>query len=389
MIKKICVVTGARSDFGLMRLLMDEIKNTNKLELQIIALGMHFSIDFGETYKEIEDNGFVIDRKIETLLDSDSAVGCVKSMGLVFLGMADALDQIKPDCVVVLGDRSEIFSAASAAATFRIPVIHIHGGEITEGAIDDSFRHAITKLASLHFVAADTYRQRVVQMGENPKNVHVVGGLGVDLIKNTALLDRNAVERKLGIKFGERNLLVTFHPVTNGQIGSMEQFSELLDALATVKDVTIIFTLPNSDEQGRQLMNMVKKFVNQNPHTYVFESMGQLLYLSCLALVDGVVGNSSSGILESPAMKKGSINIGDRQSGRIRADSVIDCLPNSIAITKAIELLLSRDHQNRSMNTISPYGEGGASKMIVDILKDTQLGDLPRKSFFDIKGNLG
>lgn len=382
--RKICVITGTRAEYGLLRWVMQGIKDDADLTLQIIATGMHLSPEFGLTYREIEKDGFRIDRKVEMLTSSDTAVGIAKSMGLGLIGFADALSELKPDLIVLLGDRFEIFAAASAALVARIPLAHLHGGETTEGAFDEALRHSITKMAHLHFVAAEEYRRRVIQLGEQPERVFLVGGLGIDNIKRLQLLDRTALEESLDFKFGPKNLLITFHPVTLETATAEAQLAELLAALAALEDTHLIFTMPNADTDGRKLIAMVNAFVAQNANARAYTSLGQLRYLSCIAQVDGVVGNSSSGLAEVPSFKKGTINIGDRQRGRLQAASVIQCDPTRQSIGAAIETLYSSGFQGRSNSVRNPYGDGGASEKILNVIKHAPLAGLEKKSFHDL-----
>lgn len=382
--RKICIITGTRAEYGLLRWVMQCIKDDAELTLQIIVTGMHLSPEFGLTYKAIEQDGFQIDRMVEMLMSSDTSVGIAKSMGLGMIGFADAFHDLQPDLIVVLGDRFEIFSAVSASLVARIPVAHIHGGETTEGAFDEALRHSITKMSHLHFVAAEPYRQRVIQMGEQPDRVFLVGGLGVDNIKRLQLLDRPALEALLDFKLGHKSLLITFHPVTLENATAEKQMEELLVALANLKDTQLIFTLPNADTDGRVLIKMVQNFVAEHTNARAYDSLGQLRYLSCLSQVDGVVGNSSSGLTEVPSFMKGTINIGDRQRGRLQADSVINCKPTHSSILKALRLLYSDDFQMRLHKVINPYGEGGASSKIVNILKHYPVEDIAKKSFYDL-----
>lgn len=387
MIRKICVITGSRAEYGLLRWVMQGIKEDPDLALQIIATGMHLSPEFGLTYLEIEQDGFDIDRKVEMLTSSDTPVGTTKSMGLGLIGFADALNELRPDLIVVLGDRFEIFSAVSAALVARIPVAHLHGGETTEGAFDEALRHSITKMAHLHFVAAEAYRQRVLQLGEQPNRVFLVGGLGIDNIKRMQLLDRAALEVSLDFKFGPKNLLIAFHPATLETATATNQMEELLAAVATLKDTQLIFTLPNADTDGRALIGMVKQFVAQHSNARAFTSLGQLRFLSCIAQVDGVVGNSSSGLAEVPSFKKGTINIGDRQRGRLQAASVINCEPIRGSIATALVQLYSPSFQAGLCHVINPYGEGGASQKVVDALKHTVIAGIVKKTFHDLPVN--
>jgi len=383
--RKICVVTGTRAEYGLLHWVIDGIAKSPVLELQLIATGMHLSPEFGLTVQEIEADGHRIDRNVEMLLSSDTPVGITKSMGLGMIGFADALAELQPDLLLVLGDRFEIFAAASAALIARIPIAHIHGGELTEGAFDDSIRHSITKMAHLHFVAAEEYRQRVIQLGEEPDRVFRVGGLGVDNIQRLELLTRHELEAAIDFRFLSRNLLVTFHPVTLEKDTCASQMDQLLAALGELQDTGLIFTMPNADTDGRILFKKIKNFCNDRVHARAYTSLGQLRYLSCVRHVDGVVGNSSSGIAEVPSFKKATINIGDRQRGRLKATSVIDCEPNTFSILQAISLSFSTDFLRILKTTENPYGSAGASDAIIRKLEDTKLADnLSKKSFYDI-----
>lgn len=382
--RRVCVVTGTRAEFGLLQRLMDLIQDHEALELQVIATGMHLSPEFGLTYREIEAAGFSIDRKIECLLSADTSSAVAKSMGLGLIGFADAYAALQPDLLVVLGDRFEILSAVSAALVSRIPVAHLHGGETTEGAFDEGIRHAITKMSHLHFVAADEYRNRVIQLGEQPERVFRVGGLGVDNITRLPLLSREALEESLGCTMARRNLLITFHPVTLEQATSEQQMQELLAALAVLPDTRLIFTLPNADTDSRVLIRMVQDFVATHEQARAYTSLGQLRYLSLMREVDAVVGNSSSGLAEAPSFRIGTINIGDRQRGRLKADSVIDCPPEREAIGQALAQLYSEDFQTSLAGVRNPYGEGGAAEHILRVISDYPLDDILKKSFHDL-----
>ena len=382
--RKICVVTGSRAEYGLLRWLMEDICKTSGLELQIIATAMHLSPEFGLTYREIENDGFSIDRKVEMLLSSDTPSGLAKSMGLGLICFGDALQQLQPDIMLVLGDRFELFSAVAAAMVARIPVAHLHGGESSEGAFDEAIRHSITKMSHLHFVAAEEYRKRVIQLGEHPDRVFLVGGLGIDNIKKLNLLDRSELETFLKFKLGPKNLLITFHPVTLEKKSSAIQMTELLAALETLEDTHLIFTMPNADTDGRVLIEIIDQFVAKHPNARSYTSLGQLRYLSCIRHVDGVVGNSSSGLIEVPSFAKGTINIGDRQRGRLKADSVIDCNPDRKSITNALQHLYSDTFLKKLQYVHNHYGEGGASKKIVKILQDHPLESILKKSFHNL-----
>ncbi|MFU8820523.1 MAG: UDP-N-acetylglucosamine 2-epimerase [Gammaproteobacteria bacterium] len=381
--KKVCVVTGSRAEYGLLRWVMEGIRDSQVLELQLVVTGMHLSPEFGLTLREIEADGFKVDRKVEMLLSSDSPVGVTKSLGLGVIGFADALAELKPDLLLVLGDRYEIFAAASAAMIARIPIAHIHGGETTEGAIDEAIRHSITKMSHLHFVAAEEYRRRVIQLGEHPDRVFLVGGLGVDSIRRLRLLGRAELEAALDFKLGPRNLLVTFHPVTLEDNTSAVHMEGLLAALGELEDTHLIFTMPNADTDGRVLFKQIERFCEKHPHAKAFTSLGQLKYLSCVQHVDGVVGNSSSGLAEVPSFEKGTINIGARQRGRLQAASVINCEPQYRSIRLALERLFSTQFQRQLTSVESPYGAGGAASAITETLERLTLDTLLDKSFQD------
>ena len=381
--RKICVVTGSRAEYGLLYWLMKEININNELMLQIVVTGMHLSEEFGNTYLQIEKDGFHIDKKVDISLKSDTELGISKSMGLGVIGFADAFNKLQPDLIVVLGDRFEIFSAASAALIAKIPVAHIHGGEVTEGVIDESIRHSITKMSHLHFAATDEYRKRIIQLGEQPGKVFNVGGLGIDNINKLKLLTKADFENAINFELGEKNLLITFHPVTLEKSTSVIQFQELLDSVSELRDTKIIFTKANSDTDGRIINTLIDDYVAIHKNTVAFKSMGQLNYLSALQFMDAVVGNSSSGLIEAPSFKIGTINIGDRQRGRIKVPSVISCLPKKSDIDSAFNKMYSREFQNTLDKIENAYGNGGASKEIVNIIKSVDLHDIIKKPFYD------
>ena len=382
--RKICVVTGSRADYGLLRLVMKGIKAEPSLTLQIIATGMHLSPTFGLTNKAIESDGFEVDRKVACLSSSDSPVDIAEATAKALSGCAKAFDELKPDLVLVLGDRFEIFAACSAAFLARIPIAHVHGGEVTVGAYDEAFRHSITKMSIIHFVATEEYKKRVIQLGENPSTVHLVGGLGVDAIKDLKLLNKEEIEQTLGIKFADKSLLITFHPATLETQSPGEQIRELLASLSNRSDTTLIFTMPNADTGGFEIMEQIKDFVDKNDNAYAYKSLGQLNYLSCMAIVDGVVGNSSSGILEAPTLKVGTVNIGHRQLGRIQSHSVIDALANKESIDKALIKLFSPEFKSTLNDYRSPFGEGGASRKILRVLSDFKPEKTIQKFFYDL-----
>ncbi|MBT3935424.1 MAG: UDP-N-acetylglucosamine 2-epimerase (hydrolyzing) [Bacteroidetes bacterium] len=383
--KKICVITGTRAEYGLLYWLMKGIQADNTLELQLIATGMHLSPEFGLTYMEIKQDGFPLDYKVEMLLSSDTPSSISKSTGLGLIGFADAFNLLKPDGVIALGDRYEIFAACTAAFFARIPIVHIHGGETTAGAFDEALRHSITKMATLHFVAAEQYRKRVIQLGEHQDRVFNVGALGVENIKRMNLLQKEELEEILKFRFGEKTLLVTFHPVTLEQDSSCNQFNELLTCLDKLENTKIIFTKANADTDGRIINIMIDEYVNGNEkNSIAFTSMGQLNYLSSMKYVDAVVGNSSSGVLEAPSFKIGTINIGDRQKGRIIAKSIINCSPDRGSILKAIEKLYSADFSRDLKSLVNPIDGGIVSDKIIDKIKSIDCNQYIKKEFFDL-----
>ena len=335
--KKICVISGSRAEYGLLRPLMKAIQGSSKLKLQLIVTGMHLSPEFGLTYKKIEKNNFHIDKKIEMVVSADTPSAIAKSTGLGVIGFADAFSELQPDMLLLLGDRYEILAASFSGMVARIPIAHIHGGETTQGAFDESIRHAITKMSWWHFVATEQYAKRVVQLGEDPSRVFNVGGLGVDLIKQLKLLSKRQLSDQTNINFRKKNIVVTFHPVTLENYTSGKHFRALLDALLDFPDINVIFTKPNADTDGRVIIDMIDNFTSVHSERSIsFTSMGNLRYLSTLQFVDGVVGNSSSGLIEAPFFKIGTVNIGDRQKGRMMSRSIINCKPSYEDIKRSI-----------------------------------------------------
>ena len=383
--RKLCVVTGSRAEYGLLRWVMEGVKNHPDLVLQVVTTGMHLSPEFGNTYTEIEKDGFVIDKKIPILNGQDSPDAIAKAMGAGMIGFSDALTELKPDLLVLLGDRFEIFSAAAVALVARIPIAHIHGGETTEGLIDEAIRHSITKMSHFHFVATETYRKRVVQLGESPDRVFNVGGLGVDVISKLEIIPREQLEDEMQFEFQKNNLIVTFHPVTLEHNSASRQVTELLRALGQFPDLGLIITLPNSDTEGKAIAPLLTEFARKNPKSKVYKSLGSKKFLSCLALVDGVIGNSSSGLLEAPTLRKGTINIGDRQRGRLMANSVIQCEPLAKNIERALLEFYSADFQHLLATVDSPYGKAGASEKIVSTLSQLDLTGIGKKVFHDLE----
>lgn len=384
--RKICVVTGTRAEYGLLCRLMQEIQSDGRMELQIIATGAHLSPEFGMTYREIEKAGFVINEKVEMLLSSDTPVGVTKSMGLALVGFADAFARLMPDIVVVLGDRYEILAAAEAAMVANIPIAHIHGGEITAGAIDDSMRHAISKMAQLHFVAAPEYRKRVLQLGENPAHVYEVGAVGIDNIVGMALMPLRELEESLQFPLGDKFFLVTYHPVTIEAARQADALQNLFDALDLFPDYRILITKSNSDAGGREINRRLDEYTAaRKERAACYASLGQLRYLSAMKYASAVVGNSSSGLLEAPVLKKPTVNIGSRQQGRLRSPSVIDCAEGKDAIAEALRKAVSAEFRRGLDNMAIPYADGKIARRIKDVLRDVELEGLFQKRFFDLK----
>ncbi len=383
--RKICVVTGSRAEYGLLYWLMRGLDSDQDIALQIIVTGMHLSSEFGLSYKEIEKD-FKIDSKLDILTSSDTSVDTSKSMGLAHISFAEAYEELKPDIIVALGDRYEIFSAVSAAMVARIPVAHLHGGESTEGVIDEAMRHSITKMSHLHFTATEEYKNRVIQLGEHPSRVFNVGGMGIENVKRMKLLNKGEFEESIGAKLNKKNILVTYHPVTLEDNTSTDQFLELLYAIDELDETNIIFTKANSDTGGRIINQLIDEYVaKNNSKAIVFTSLGQLRYLSAMQYIDAIVGNSSSGLIEAPTFNIGSINIGDRQKGRLKSDSVIDCLPNRESIKKAFEKLYSKRFQSSIKVAKNPYGDNCASIRIIEVLKTIELKNILKKEFFNIE----
>ena len=384
--RKICIVTGTRAEYGLLYWLMKEFQSDSDLQLQIIATGMHLSPEFGLTYKQIESDGFLIDAKVEMLLSSDTPVGITKSIGLGVIGFADALENLKPDIIVLLGDRFEILAVAQAALIAKIPVAHIHGGELTEGAMDESIRHSITKLAQLHFVAAESYRKRVIQMGEIPDHVFNFGAPGLDHLAKMDWILKEELEGELKMSLSSPLFLVTHHPVTLEGKDPAELMQQLLYALESFSEANIVFTYPNSDTGGRVLIELIDSFVAKNQsRCKAFVSLGQRKYLSLMRISDIILGNSSSGITEAPALKKATVNIGDRQKGRLKAKTILDCMEEKNSIVNTINQCLSSEFQSSLNTSNSLYGYGNVSKKIKEQIKSFDLRI--RKTFFDLEFN--
>lgn len=383
---KICIVTGTRAEYGLLKPLIEKISADNEFTLQLLVTGAHLSPEFGLTYRQIEADGYEIDAKVEMLLSSDTAEGITKSMGLGMIGYADALKRLSPDLMVILGDRYEMLSVASTALIFRIPIAHIHGGELTEGAYDDAIRHAITKMSALHFASTEIYRQRIIQLGEQPERVFNVGAIGLDNFRSLQLLTKRELEEDLNIEFKKFNYLIGFHPETLSNQSIEFQFNELIQAIDKENNSFFVFTKANADTGGRIINQLIDLYVKEYPNKAVlFDSLGTLRYLSMLAQVTALIGNSSSGIVEAPSAKTATINIGDRQKGRIMAESIINCCANENEISNAISIAKSDDFRIKVKGMLNPYGDGLASSRIVEVFKSISTDKLNLKTFYDIQ----
>ena len=382
---KICFITGTRAEYGLMRWIIQGVHDDRDIKLQIIVTGMHLSPEFGLTFKEIEKDGFAINKKIEILLSSDTPVGISKSTGLGLISISEAVSELNPDLIVLLGDRFESFASATAAMIARIPIAHIHGGESTEGLLDEPIRHAISKMSHLHFTSTEVYRKRIIQMGENPSRVYNSGAPGLDNIYKLKLKNKKELFDKLSLRTDDKYFLITFHPVTLEKNTAEIYIDELLNALGEFSDYKLIFTMPNADTDGRIIYQKIQKYFSDNPSKgELYKSLGQLNYLSALKYSSLVIGNSSSGLIEAPSFKVPTINIGNRQKRRVKAKSVIDCEPNKTSIVKAIKMGLSNEFLKKTKSVINPYGNGGASEKICDIIKSANLKGIIFKEFYQI-----
>lgn len=383
--RKICVVTGSRAEYGLLYWLLKDLQNHAGLTLQLVVTGMHLSSQFGLTVRNIEADGFVPDAKVDMLVSSDTPAGIAKSIGLGTIGFAGVLEQLQPDVLVVLGDRFEIFAAAQAAMCARIPIAHIHGGELTEGVIDEAIRHAITKMSHLHFVATEEYRNRVIQLGESPDRVWNVGALGVEAIRRAQLLSRLELSNAIGFDITRPYFLVTYHPVTLHHARNGEGVRPLLGALEAFPHHRILLTGVNADTDNVEIHDAIKAFAGKHAgRVYSTMSLGQQGYLSAMRYADVVVGNSSSGLIEAPSFRVPTVNIGDRQRGRVRAKTVIDVAADEGAIVSGIKKALSPLFRVRLRNMVSPFGDGKSAARITKILATHPLHDLLMKRFWDV-----
>lgn len=384
--KRICIITGTRAEYGLLKPVIERINKDKELELYLIATGAHLSPEFGLTYKEIEDDGYIINKKIEMLLSADTPNSIVKSMGVEMIGLADALEDARPDMVVILGDRYEMLAAASAAMIHRIPIAHIHGGEATEGLIDEAVRHAITKMSYLHFASTAAYRKRIIQLGESPERVFSVGSLGVENIKTVKLLEKEVLEKSFGFKLGINTIMVTYHPVTLEKESSAEQFDNLLRVLESRTDWNIIFTKTNSDTDGRIINQMIDRFVAKNKgRSIAYTSLGQVRYLSVLKYCSMVVGNSSSGIIEVPSFHIPTVDIGDRQKGRVASGSIIHCGTSVESIDNALCKAMQEEFRENIKKERNPYEGDNTSAEIVSTMKHFLQKRIDiKKKFYDL-----
>lgn len=388
MTRKICVVTGTRAEYGQLARVMKLIQASSDTQLQIVATNMHLSPKYGNTYKEIENDGFNIDYRV-SIIDDDSpndAQAIVMEMSRALAGFGKAYSVLQPDLVLVLGDRYEILAAATAALIERIPIAHIAGGEITEGAFDDSIRHCITKLSHLHFTSTDDYRKRVIQLGEDPQRVFYVGALGVENIKSLPLLSKEEIERDLEFILDGNTILVTYHPVTLGSRSAKDDIDDFLAALDEKKDLRVVFTMPNSDTGGQVIVDAINNFVAKNPgRSKAFKSLGVKRYLSVMRQIAAVVGNSSSGLVEVPSFGIPTLNIGDRQKGRMAANSVFNCKTDKDSIIKGLDVVLSNEFKDKAEETHNPYDKEGTAQAIFNVISTYPLAGLKQKHFYDIK----
>lgn len=382
--KSIAIVTGTRAEYGLLKPLIKAIDDADNFNMQLLVTGMHLSEKYGNTINEIEADGFPITAKIDSHLEGDSDVDISNTIAETTKGFAQVLHQLNPDLMIVLGDRSEIFAAATAATVKGVPIAHLHGGETTEGAYDEAFRHSITKMSHWHFTSTEAYKKRVIQLGEQPERVFNVGAIGIDSIVNLQLMSKSEFEASISYKLNKRNILITFHPVTLENNTSQTQFNALLSVLDKIEDVTLIFTKPNSDKDGTIISRQIDDYVASHPEKSVaFTSLGQKRYLSALQYMDVVIGNSSSGIIEVPLFKIPTINIGDRQKGRLMPKSVVNCLPEETDIKHALNTAFSAEFIVSIANLKSNYGNGTATDQIMAILNSKPWPQI-KKSFFDL-----
>lgn len=383
--KKISILTATRAEYGLLKKIIEKLNMSEELDVRIVATGAHLSPEFGLTFKEIEKDGFTIDEKIEILLSSDTPSSISKSMGLAMISFADYFSKLNPDLLIVLGDRYETLAVATAAMNQRIPIAHLYGGETTEGAIDESIRHAITKLSYLHFTSTDEYRKRVIQLGEHPSRVYTVGAIGIENVLNEELLSKSELERDLGTSLSKPYAMVTFHPVTLENNSSEKQIQSLLEVCKEHSDLNFIFTKANADAEGRIINQFIDDYAKESSNIIAFTSLGMRRYLSALKYCSLVIGNSSSGLVEAPSFGVPTVNIGDRQKGRLQASSVLNCEPEQDSISQALDRATSKDFKENALRTINPYGDGVTSDKIVKVIKEYMIDHEIniKKKFYD------
>lgn len=384
--KKIAVLTATRAEYGLLKRIIVALNNTKEFEAEVVVTGAHLSPEFGLTYLDIQEDHIPIAKKIEILLSSDTPIGISKSMGLAMISFAEYFDESRPDALIVLGDRYETLAVCCAAMNARIPIVHLYGGETTEGAVDEAIRHSITKMSYLHFTATEQYRRRVIQLGEHPDRVFTVGAMGIENILTTKLLSKRELEESISFSLERPYAVVTFHPVTLESESAKTQFEEILSAFTRHDEMKYIFTKANADADGRIINRMIEEYVSGNANAICFESLGSLRYLSALKYSSMVIGNSSSGLLEVPSFKVPTINIGDRQKGRMQADSVINCRADAMEIDKAMQLVCSKEFRDKIADVKNPYGDGKTSEKIVEVLKDVFVHNEVnlKKKFYDL-----
>ena len=383
--RKVCIVTGTRAEWGLLSPIARELQHHPDVELQIVVTNMHLMERYGLTVNNILAEGFKVDCRVPLPENNGSQADVARATGACMSGMASAFEQLRPDLVVILGDRTEMLATASAATIMRIPIVHLHGGEETQGAIDNSIRHAITKLASLHLTATEEYRRRVIQMGENPDHVINTGAIGVYNCIHEPVVPKEELEALLNIPVNRHSLLVTYHPATLDTASSADRFGALLEALDSTDHGSVIFTYPNNDADGLVIIDMITDYVNSHPgRAAAVPSLGKQRYLSALHYIGAMVGNSSSGIIEVPSMHIPTVNIGIRQQGRLAADSVIHCGESAAEIAAAITRALSPTGQQAARDTINPYGSDDTLRKCVSAIVNTPLDSLTIKRFINL-----
>ncbi|MCM3124161.1 MULTISPECIES: UDP-N-acetylglucosamine 2-epimerase [unclassified Mesobacillus] len=384
--KKISVLTATRAEYGLLKPIIKKLNNVSEFDVRVVVTGAHLSPEFGLTYKEIEKDGISIDQKLEMLLSADTPAAISKSMGIAMISFADYFEQLKPDLLIVLGDRYETLAVSTVAMNQRIPIAHLYGGETTEGAVDESVRHAISKLSYLHYTSTEEYRNRVIQLGEHPDRVLCVGAIGIENILNERLMSKSELASSINFNLDRPYAIVTFHPVTLEDNNTEKQMQTLLEVCKTYPNMNFIFTKANADRNGRIINQMIDSYIEENQNAKAFTSLGMTRYLSALKFASMVIGNSSSGLVEAPSFGIPTINIGDRQKGRIQAESIISCEPKFLSVKNAIDLALTDEFKNRAKRVVNPYGDGRTSEKVVSSLKEVLLENRIelKKKFHDL-----